>query len=295
VSVISIFEFLASNLTPIWTGSRLGAYALGVFNRAYTLVNVPAYYFTASLSRVMYSAMSRVQGETDKLRAAYLPMTTVFAALVMPACWGAAAASREIVLVVLGPQWTEAIPVFAVLALAAPFTFLATLSGVMSEIRATLNPKIALTGGRLVLLAVLLWVFSGWGVVGCAVAFAVAEMVAYGAYFAIMTRVLEVDFGDLVRAQATGYISGAGMLVALGAVSWLGAASGVPVAVTFVCQVVLGLLGLAWLTLRGFSGATWAALCMSLRWPERVEGSTRSGRLILWLDAHSSQVRGERA
>lgn len=291
VSVISVFEFLSLNLTSIWIGSRLGAAALGVFNRAYTLINVPAYYFTASLSRVMFSAMSRVQGETAKLRTNYLPMTTVFAALVMPACWGAAAASREIVLVVLGPQWIEAIPVFAVLALAAPFTFLATLSGVMSEVSATLNPKIALTFGRLALLVGLLWALSGHGVLGCALAFAVAEVVAYGAYFAIMKKVLDTSYRELAAAQMNGYVSGLVLLAVLGGLSWLGSASSLPVAATLACQVGAGLLVLAWLTLRGFSGKTWAAICRSLRWPERVQQSTRTGRLVLWLDSRSKTQR----
>ena len=273
VSLISVFEFLALNLTPIWIGSRLGATALGVFNRAYTLINVPAYYFTASLSRVMFSAMSRVQGETAKLRTAYVPMTTVFAALVVPTCWGAAGASRQIVLTVLGPQWTAAIPVFAVLALAAPFTFLATLSGVMSEVSATLNPKIALTFGRLALLTALLWALSGNGIIGCALAFAVAEIVAYGAYLAIMKRVLDVGYRELVVAQAGGFASGLVMLALLGGLNWLGSESGLPVAVTLACQIAVGALVLAWFTLRGFSGTTWAAICSSLRWPERIERS----------------------
>jgi O-antigen/teichoic acid export membrane protein len=285
VSVISVFEFLALNLTPIWIGSRLGAAALGVFNRAYTLINVPAYYFTASLSRVMFSAMSRVQGETARLRRAYLPMTTVFAALVIPTCWGAAGASRQIVLVVLGPQWTEAIPVFAVLAAAAPFTFLATLSGVMSEVSATLNPKAALTFSRLAILACLLWALSGRGVTACAVAFGVAELLGYIAYFPIMKKVLDAGYGDLARAQLPGYGAGVVMLALLGGVGWLGTTAGVPIAATFAAQLLLGLLGLTWFTLRGFSGTTWAAICSSLRWPERVRRSTRSGRLILWLDS----------
>jgi hypothetical protein len=52
-------------------------------------------------------------------------------------------------------------------------------------------------------------------------------------------------------------------------------------------------LGLAWFTLRGFSGATWAAICLSLRWPERVKSATRVGRFVLWLDAHSSITRSQ--
>ena len=59
-------------------------------------------------------------------------------------------------------------------------------------------------------------------------------------------------------------------------------------AATFACQLTIGALVLGWFTLRGFSGTTWAAVCSSLRWPERIKGSTRTGRLVLWLDAHAA-------
>ena len=295
VSVISILEFLSLNLTPIWVGRRIGAGALGLFNRAFTLINVPAYYFTASLSRVVYSAMSRVQGDTTKLRTTYLSMTTVFAALVIPACWGAAGASRQIVLVVLGPGWVDAIPIFAVLAIAAPFTFLSTLAGVMSEVSATLNPKLALCVGRLALLIALLWAFSPWGMAGCALAYGVAEVVTYGAYFFLMRTVLNTTYRDLTLAQAGGYAAGLAMLAALGGIGWLGTALQLPVQVTLSAQVCVGVLGLTWFTLRGFSGAIWAAICASLRWPERIETTTRAGRLALWLDAHSAISKTDRA
>ena len=237
--------------------------------------------------------MSRVQGETTKLRTTYLAMTTVFAALVIPTCWGAAGASRQIVLVVLGPGWTDAIAIFAILAMAAPFTFLATLSGVMSEVSATLNPKLVLCVGRLAVLALLLWALSPFGVTGCALAYAVAEVITYGAYFYLMKAVLDTTYLHLVSAQAGGYITGVVMLLALGAIGWLGTTAHLPVLMTLLGQLVVGLLGLIWFTLRGFSGATWAAICSSLRWPERIQKTTRFGRAILWLDAHAASTRSQ--
>ena len=139
---------------------------------------------------MLFSSLSRVQTETAKLRSTYLSVTTVFAALLMPVCWGAAAASREIVLVLLGPNWTEAVPVFAILAAAAPFTFLAVLSGVMCEVTATLNPKLLLCLGKLGLLVVLLIALAPLGLVGYTLAYAVVEILGYLAYFLLMRSVL---------------------------------------------------------------------------------------------------------
>lgn len=288
VSGISFLEFLGSNIGPMWIGNRLGADALGVYNRAFNLINLPAYYFTTSLSRVMYSSMSRVQGETARLRDTYMSLTTVFAALLMPACWGAAGASRQIVLVLLGPRWTEAIPVFVVLALAAPFTFLAHLSGVISEVTATLNPKLILSLGRLVVLIVLLVVLTPLGLVGYALAFAVTEILLYAAYQLLMKTVLATTIRRLLGGQGAGYAIGLLILALTAAIGFLGAAGELPVWATLIVQIVACICCLTWFTLRGFSGAIWAAMHAGLRWKDRIQPNTRSGRVVAWLDSHAA-------
>ena len=294
VSGISFVEFLGSNVGPMWIGNRLGAGALGVYNRAFNLVNLPTYYFTTSLSRVMYSSMSRVQDDTAKLRGTYLSLTTVFAALLMPACWGAAGASRQIIPVLLGPRWTEAIPVFTILALAAPFSFMAHLSGVISEVTASLNPKLILSLGRLAILILLLVLLTPLGLIGYAVAFAVTEILVYASYFVLMRTVLATSMGRLLAGQGAGYTIGLLMMALTAAIGWLGTVGDLPVWLTLVIQVVAGVCGLTWFTLRGFSGAIWAAMRAGLRWTDRVRPDTRSGRIMAWLDSHAAGSRGPR-
>jgi lipopolysaccharide exporter len=295
VSGISFLEFLGTSISPLWIGNRLGASALGIYNRAFNLINVPSYYFSFSLSRVMYSAMSRVQDETAKLRETYLAVTTVFAVLLMPVCWGAAGASQQIILVLLGPRWTEAIPVFTVLAVAAPFSVMSHFSGVLSEVTASLNPKLVLNLGRLIALAVLLVAMTPWGLAGFALAYAITEVLVYAAYYPLMNTVLGTTVRTQLRSQAAGYVAGALMLTYVAAVGWLGTASGLPPWLILLMQVSTGLLGLAWVFLRGFSGSVWAALRSGLRRSAGVQPSTRTERLLLWLDSLAATPRDETA
>ena len=288
VSGISFLEFLSSNLVPLWIGNRLGAAALGIFNRAYNLMFMPTYYFTTSLSRVMYSSMSRVQTDRAKLRGVYLSLTTVLAALLMPVCWGAAGAAREIVLVLLGPRWTDAIPVFAVLALATPLSFMTHLSGVVSEVTAQLNPKMALTAAKLGVLVLLLVALSPFGLVGCAAAFAGSELFVYAGYHLLMRTALAAPVKGLLVRQLPGYVMGVAALAVTSAVGWLGTAGGLSVWLILAVQLLLGAALLLWTVLRSFSGGVWAALHSGLRWEDRLRPDTRSGRLMLWLDARAA-------
>jgi O-antigen/teichoic acid export membrane protein len=291
VSGISLVEFLTLNLNPLWIGNRLGATPLGVYNRAFSLVNAPAYYFTTSLSRVLFSSLSRVQTETAKLRSTYLSVTTVFAALLIPVCWGAAAASREIVLVVLGPNWTAAIPVFAILAAIAPIAFLAVLSGVICEVTATLNPKLALSLGKLAVLVVLLIALGRLDLIGYTLAYAVTELFGYLAYFALMRSVLHTSLAQQMGAQIPGVVVGLATAAAMAALGRLGQAADTPQWLTLAAQLTTGGAILLWSTLRGFSGAVWAALGTGLRWSDWLDPTSRSSRLLVWLDAHSTSSR----
>jgi len=294
VSGISVLEFLALNLNPLWIGNRLGATALGIYNRGFSLINVPAYYFTASLTRVMFSSMSRVQTDTAKLRRTYIAVTAVFAALLIPACWGAAAASQQVVLVLLGPRWTEAIPIFAILAAVAPFTFLAGLSGLMCEVTAALNPKVILSVARLAALVILLLALSPFGLVGCTLAYAIEELLQYAAYFLLMRSVLATPVRGLWACQAAGYAFGSVVVALTLVVGWLAGAAHLPMWLTLTIQVAAGSCMLMILVLRGFSGAVWTAVGSGLRWAERIELASRSGRVMLWLDSHAARPRSPR-
>ena len=77
-----------------------------------------------SLSRVLLPGYSRIQFERERLRSVYLATITVVAAIIMPIAWGVAGAAHEVIATLLGAQWIAAVPVLAVLSLAAPFTLL---------------------------------------------------------------------------------------------------------------------------------------------------------------------------
>ena len=79
MSLISFFEAIASNLDTLIIGRFIGATSLGIYNRAFMLVNLPMYYLTTSFSRVLFPSFSRIQAEFPRLKKAYLSSITLFA------------------------------------------------------------------------------------------------------------------------------------------------------------------------------------------------------------------------
>lgn len=86
-------------------GRWLGPVALGLYGRAYQLMAMPAQLFGQILRRVLFPAMSSMQGDRDGLRSAYATATAALALLVLPLSVVAALLAEELILVLLGPDW----------------------------------------------------------------------------------------------------------------------------------------------------------------------------------------------
>ena len=257
VSLSAFGQAVASTLDTVWSGHYLGAAATGLYTRATNLVNTPVNSIFITLSLVLVPGYSRLQHDRGRLRSVYIVSITMVAAIGMPLAWGMAGAARQIVITLLGGQWTDAIPVFAVLALAIPFTVLTQLGAVMCEATATLNVKIAIAAGRLCWFVALLAVLTRYGIVGIAVAFALSELINHIAYLLVMRRMFSLGPADLWGAYsiglAAGVITGAalfGINVGLTEMGW-------PAPIILTIQFAVGALLLLGTITRARRGELW--------------------------------------
>jgi len=214
MSVSSFIEFISQELPTILIGRMLGTHQLGLYNRAYMLVNLPMYMLTRTFTKVVFPSFSQMQHDVEKLGQVYLSSITLLASLVIPACLGLLVAAPEIVLLLLGPQWTDSIPVLQVLSLAIPLGFVTMFAGIVCDAKAVLNAKILLNLAFIVLLAGFFFLLQGYGLVGFALAILLGELVRIVLYQYIMHKVLYLSY----RRQLSIYLPGIvnGILVALG-------------------------------------------------------------------------------
>ena len=200
VSIISFFEFVGSNLDTLTIGHFIGAAPLGIYNRAFMLVNLPAQYLTSSFSRVLFPSFSRVQKEIVRLKKAYLSTIMLFSAILLPTCLGIVVASQEIVLLVLGEKWIAAIPVLQILAIATPFNLLSHFGGTVCEATATLNIKLLMQIIYVTILGILFYLMRGFGIREFAMAIVFAEFIRFLAYLFIVKQICNISPMEYVHA-----------------------------------------------------------------------------------------------
>ncbi|MBW3621287.1 MAG: lipopolysaccharide biosynthesis protein [Actinobacteria bacterium] len=240
VSVISFFEFIGDELDTMAVGRFTGTSAVGVYNRAYLIVRLPLEHATTSLSSVLFPAFSATQDDVPKLARGYLAAISGAAGIVLPLVAGIGVAAPEVVLVLLGEQWTDAIPVVPWIAAAGAVSALSHFSGVVAEARATLNPKLAIAVSNVVVFAGLLWLARGHGLWAYGAALAGSEVYAQTLYVRLTARVIESPVRRVLAAYVPGVLAAVSVAVTVAIVRFGLLAAGAPLAVVFTAEVLAG-------------------------------------------------------
>jgi len=108
--------YVAYNLEKVLLGRYWGANALGIYGRAYQLSNVPTDNLNSSVGGVAFSALSRLQHDPQRLKRYFLRAYSLVLALTVPTTIVCALFANDAIVVLLGPKWAEAAPVFRLLA-----------------------------------------------------------------------------------------------------------------------------------------------------------------------------------
>lgn len=108
--------YIAYNLDKVLLGRYWGADILGVYSRAYQLITIPTNNLNQAVGGVAIASLSRLQDNPAQLRNYFLKGYSLVLSLTMPTTFYFAFFSHDIMLVVLGPNWSEADDIFRYLA-----------------------------------------------------------------------------------------------------------------------------------------------------------------------------------
>jgi O-antigen/teichoic acid export membrane protein len=114
VLINNILIFVAHRSSDLFIGRHAGPQALGIYNVAYEISNLPTTEMVFPISRAVYPAYSRMASNLPDLRRGYLDVLSVILLAVTGRTWNAALAD-PLVRVLLGEKWLEAIPIIPVL------------------------------------------------------------------------------------------------------------------------------------------------------------------------------------
>ncbi len=248
-----LFGYAVRNTDNLLIGRYLGSGALGFYALAYSAFLVPVVDVGFPMTQVLFSALSRLQHDADRLKRSFLLATQYITTIALPMMVGLSLVAPLLVGVVFGARWLPAGSVMSLLALAGFLQLMTALgpSALQAVGRTDLHMRWALLSVILYLPAFAIGL--RWGIIGVATGYLIATMVLTPIQWGFVARVMNVTVRELWMAVFPS-IAGCAVMTALVLPARLTLlTSGVPKTVTLTLLVLLGVVaygGMMWIVQR---------------------------------------------
>jgi O-antigen/teichoic acid export membrane protein len=198
-TVANAFNFAASSGDNLVVGRLLGAGALGIYSRAYSMMDMTNNILSNALNSVFFPAVSRVQNEQERLAKALQRGITLTGKVFLPACVVSIILAPELVSVLLGPKWTGVVLPFRILAAGMYFR----LGYMVAELLSRGSGRIYSNAWRQGLYAFLVIVGASigcqWGIKGVSISISLVLGLNFLAMIQLDLSITGLSFGQLYQ------------------------------------------------------------------------------------------------
>ena len=211
-----VLTFLLVQGDDIFVGKLLGVTALGFYQMAYSISNLPATEITEGISRVTFPAYSKLQDNLPRLREAYLRVLHLTTFLSFPVAGMIFILAPHVTEIFLGEKWMPMVPAMQALAL---FGLLRSIEATAENLLVGVGkPRIStkLQFLELILLSLLIYPFTvRWGILGTCLAVISFKLGGNILFVYIIFRITKCSIWNWVRVMAIPLVNTLIMLLAV--------------------------------------------------------------------------------
>ena len=209
VTASNVLGYVMNGLDSVLLGFFFGADALGFYNRAQHLVKQPIQQFMPPLMSVATSTFSRLRQDPPAFRRSAGQLLSALACVTGLAVVAMIATGPWLVELLLGPRWSQSIPIFSALALFAFVEPCASLTGTLLVVSGRPGQLVRWRIISAPIVVISLLVGLPWGVTGVALSFALAGLLIRAPLFLVFTaRALRWSTAEMLRTLAAPVFSG---------------------------------------------------------------------------------------
>jgi O-antigen/teichoic acid export membrane protein len=237
-----VLFYLNRNADNLLIGRFLGPAALGAYAVAYNVMLAPMSRIARPVVEVLFPAFSRMQDDPERIGSLWLRANRLVAAITIPAMAGLMVVASEFVTVVLGDQWSAAVPVIQILAWVGLMQSLQQLNSSILQARDRTGDLLRYSVIVLVASLTAFGVGIQWGIVGVAAAYAVSSTIVEPYYAWLTMRALDVRLGAYLRHLSGVATAALGMVAVVAGLRWMLLEEGVPAGARLALLVACGAL-----------------------------------------------------
>ncbi len=203
------------NIDKAIIGGVLGATALGFYAIAYNLVLLPGMTICGLVGRVMFPALSSVQGDLVRFRRAYLRMARTVAFGTFPLIFGLGATTKIFIPTIYSERWAASVPLLEILIVIGFFEAIAIWGAAAWALG---NTRMSLICALISLIAMTVAFSIGvrWGLTGVAWSYVIASPIIFLLPHLWTNRLMGLRLGAFLEAIAPPLSAAAVM----GAIIW---------------------------------------------------------------------------
>jgi PST family polysaccharide transporter len=195
-----LLNYWTKRAGDLLVGRSLGAVELGYYNRSYALMLQPITQVTSVFMRVLFSVMSRVQTDTDKVRVAYLEGVSMIALVTAPLTIGIIALADPFIVGLLGEPWRPMTVTLQLFCAAGLINSLDSTAMHLFLVRGDSSGLFRWRALTAVITIASFWVGSFWGLEGVAAGYLGRSVFLAPWNFAVPGRAFRVTVGSVLSS-----------------------------------------------------------------------------------------------
>lgn len=171
---------------------------IGQYSVALQLATLPMTKVMGTINQITLPVVAQQQGDPSQVRQAVMKSIGLISLIAFPVIWGISAVAPELVRVLFGPKWLQAVPALTILPLVVPirmvcsvlFTTSLALGNRQVDLRNTIVNFVLIPGG--------FFIGAHWGLVGLCLSWLVSVPLAYAFSVPAVLRFIGVRALDLI-------------------------------------------------------------------------------------------------
>ncbi len=196
----SILVFLITQGDDAFVGKVLGAAALGFYQMAYNLSNIPATEISNFVSQITFPIYSKIQADIPKLKTFYMKAVQIIAYLSFPIAGLIAFLAFDFTKLVFGEKWMPMVPAMQALAV---WGLVRSIGSTTTQVfhavgKPTLSTKVKLS--QMVFIFLLIYPLSAkWGILGTSLAVVTATLIPNLVAYYIAVNIVQGRLRDFYK------------------------------------------------------------------------------------------------
>jgi len=207
------FFVIKGRLDFFLIGKFLGSEALGYYIIAFNLAARPNTQVSSIVSSVTFPALSLLQDDLDRFRAAYLNIVKIISILAFPVLLGILVMAPEIIAVIYGANWAPSIPVLQILCLWGLLNIIAQPAGTVFFALGKAKTAAKWELAQAIIMILALSIGIRWGLIGVAWSWVISWIIIFPINQYIVNRMIAIDFMMISKKLKLSSILGITMIL----------------------------------------------------------------------------------